>query len=561
MARYQGQVAVFRATVPLGVPVARTVDFPADEPHRRRRAAKKWKELGIVPSEPCTDAEFIRRASLDITGTLPTPTRSRRSSPTPTPTSATSWSTGCWSARVRLLLREQVGRHPPHQARRQPDSTSAATFASTTGSARTSPGTCPTTSSCGDPRGQRDDRDRPAGPWYRRIKATDAFVDDTAQVFLGHAARSAPSATTTRSRSGARTTTTASPPSSAGSAASRRCRRSAPAATTRSSSPPGPARSRIPRRARRWPPRRSTARSSRSRRDDDPRQKLVDWMADPKNPFFAKALVNRYWAHFFGRGIVDPLDDMRVTNPPSNPELLDALADDFVENGYDLKQLVRTICTSRVYGLSSIPNEFNARTSRTSPGTTPSGMSAEVLLDAISQVTGVPTAFAGLPGGDPGDRAAGRERRLVLPGRVRPPPARHGLRVRARRARPAWPEPDAPELRRGAGQARRGRRPGRGAREGPAARRREGRGAVLGRLRPRPVERRDRQRPGPPDRAAPTRSARPTRTSSGPWSTPRSSSSTTEGRIGLARRADDSSGEVRLRTELTSDRCPSSATP
>src|SRR5262249_8400911 len=64
--------------------------------------------------------------------------------------------------------------------------------------------------------------------------------------------------------------------------------------------------------------------------EEDPRQKLVDWMADPQNPFFARAVVNRYWAHFFGRGIVDPLDDMRVTNPPSNPELLDYLAKDLV---------------------------------------------------------------------------------------------------------------------------------------------------------------------------------------------------------------------------------------
>ena len=85
--------------------------------------------------------------------------------------------------------------------------------------------------------------------------------------------------------------------------------------------------------------------------DDDPRQKLVDWMADPKNPFFARAVANRYWAHFFGRGIVDPLDDMRVTNPPSNPELLDALAKDLVDNKYSLKHLVKTICKSRTYQL------------------------------------------------------------------------------------------------------------------------------------------------------------------------------------------------------------------
>src|SRR5437870_13799443 len=89
----------------------------------------------------------------------------------------------------------------------------------------------------------------------------------------------------------------------------------------------------------------------------DPRQKLVDWMADPHNPFFARAVANRYWAHFFGRGIVEPMDDMRLTNPPSNPELIDALAGDFVKSGYDLKHLIRTICNSRVYGLSSIPNE------------------------------------------------------------------------------------------------------------------------------------------------------------------------------------------------------------
>ncbi len=82
-------------------------------------------------------------------------------------------------------------------------------------------------------------------------------------------------------------------------------------------------------------------------------------MVDAKNPFFAQAVANRYWAHFFGRGIVDPLDDMRVTNPPSNPELLDALAKDLVEHKFSLKHLVKTICKSRTYQLSSTPNEFN----------------------------------------------------------------------------------------------------------------------------------------------------------------------------------------------------------
>jgi hypothetical protein len=96
------------------------------------------------------------------------------------------------------------------------------------------------------------------------------------------------------------------------------------------------------------------------------------------------------------------MDDLRQTNPPSNPALLDALADDFVRHGYDLKHLVRTICTSRTYGLSSVPNEYNARDKQSFARHYPKRLSAEVLLDAISAITETPTAFNGLP---PGTRA------------------------------------------------------------------------------------------------------------------------------------------------------------
>jgi hypothetical protein len=131
--------------------------------------------------------------------------------------------------------------------------------------------------------------------------------------------------------------------------------------------------------------------------EDDPRDKLVDWMVDGKNPFFARAVANRYWAHFFGRGIVDPLDDLRVTNPPSNPELLDALARDLVEHKYSLKHLIKTIVKSRTYGLSSVPNEFNKHDKQNYARYYPRRMSAEVLFDAVCQVTDSPAAFAGLP--------------------------------------------------------------------------------------------------------------------------------------------------------------------
>jgi Protein of unknown function (DUF1553)/Protein of unknown function (DUF1549) len=144
--------------------------------------------------------------------------------------------------------------------------------------------------------------------------------------------------------------------------------------------------------------------------EDDPRQKLVDWMANPTNPFFARAVANRYWAHFFGRGIVDPLDDMRVTNPPSNPELLDALAKDLVDHKYSLKELIRTICKSRTYQLSAVPNEFNKQDKQAYARYYPRRMSAEVLYDAVNQVTASPSAFGGLPQ----DRYAPR-RAIMLP--------------------------------------------------------------------------------------------------------------------------------------------------
>jgi hypothetical protein len=130
---------------------------------------------------------------------------------------------------------------------------------------------------------------------------------------------------------------------------------------------------------------------------EDPRHRLVDWMTDAKNPFFARAVANRYWAHFFGKGIVDPVDDMRVTNPPSNPELLDALARELVDHNYSLKHLVKVMCKSRTYQLSAMPNEFNKSDKKAFARYYPRRMSAEVLFDAVSQVTGSPATFQGLP--------------------------------------------------------------------------------------------------------------------------------------------------------------------
>ena len=136
--------------------------------------------------------------------------------------------------------------------------------------------------------------------------------------------------------------------------------------------------------------------------DDDPRLALADWMSNKSNPFFAKALVNRYWKHFFKRGLIEPEDDLRDTNPPTNPELLDALARHFLDSGYDLKSLVRVITQSHTYQLSAMPNQHNGIDRQAYSHFYPKRMTAEVLLDSIDMVTASKTDFADLP---PGTRA------------------------------------------------------------------------------------------------------------------------------------------------------------
>lgn len=136
--------------------------------------------------------------------------------------------------------------------------------------------------------------------------------------------------------------------------------------------------------------------------DEDPRLLLADWMGESSNPFFAKALVNRYWKHFFKRGLVEPEDDIRDTNPATNPELLDALAKHFIESEFDLKAVIRVITQSQTYQLSAMPNEHNAVDRQNFSHFYPKRLQAEVLLDSIDMLTGAKTDFADLP---PGTRA------------------------------------------------------------------------------------------------------------------------------------------------------------
>jgi hypothetical protein len=129
----------------------------------------------------------------------------------------------------------------------------------------------------------------------------------------------------------------------------------------------------------------------------DRRVILSEWIASPENPFFARNLANIVWSHFFGLGIIEPVDDVRVTNPASNPELLNELARRFTAYNYDFKKLVRDVCNSRTYQLSTRPNETNLSDTRNFARSQLRRMRAEVLLDAISQVTNTKNKFQGLP--------------------------------------------------------------------------------------------------------------------------------------------------------------------
>jgi len=134
-------------------------------------------------------------------------------------------------------------------------------------------------------------------------------------------------------------------------------------------------------------------------KNESRRAVLARWLTSPDNPYFARNLANMIWTHFIGRGIIEPVDDVRISNPASNPELLDALAARLVSYKYDFKKLIRDVCASRTYQLSTRANETNAQDERNFSKAGIRRLRAEVLLDCVSQVTDTPNKFPGLPRG------------------------------------------------------------------------------------------------------------------------------------------------------------------
>lgn len=398
MVRYHGQVAVFRASVPLGAPVD---TLPEPRTFVDRLVFERLKALGIPPSPLCDDATFLRRATIDICGRLPTAQEARDflastepdkrdrlvdrlvDSPEYADYFANKWSAVLRNRRVNQAytrgnyafhdwIRRSLYQNKPY------DQFVREILAASGEVGR-----------------------NPPVAWFRAVATPEQQAEDAAQLFLGQRIGCArchhhPFERWSQqdyfglvaffSRVGRKAATGEFNPADEPRIFHNRGRAAAVNPRTRQEVLPaalgGP--------TLEIPPQR------------DPRHALVDWMAQPDNPYFAPALVNRYWKHFFGRGLVDPEDDMRVTNPPSNPELLDALAAHFVASRFDLKDLVRTLCKSAVYQLASVPNEWNAGDSQNYAFFYPKRLPAEVLYDALNQLTGVPTTFNGLP---PGIRA------------------------------------------------------------------------------------------------------------------------------------------------------------
>jgi hypothetical protein len=389
MARYLGQVSVFRATVPMGIPVD---GLPAPRNLVDELVFAKLRALGLPPSAACDDATFVRRTALDLAGRLPTPDETLRFVADADPAKREKWIeallasgehadffAGKWNAVLRnkrqneshargtfafhQWIREQLYHNTPYdQFVRQILAASG------------------------------DVGSNPAVTWYREVRDVHEQVEDAAQLFLGLRIQCARchhhpfekwsqhdyyALAAFFSRVGRKAG------EQPGEERVFHQRGAATATHPKTQQPVAPAGLGGP--------------SLALAPDDDPRQALVDWMAAPDNPHFARALVNRYWKHFFGRGLVDPEDDMRLTNPACNPELLDALARQFVASGYDLRGLVRLICTSQVYQFSSEPNQHNAADKQNFSRYFPKRLPAEVLLDAIDHVTGTKTGFGGMP--------------------------------------------------------------------------------------------------------------------------------------------------------------------
>ncbi len=394
MVRYQGQVAVFTAAIPLGAALGK---MPSPHNFVDQHVFENLRQIGIPPSAVCDDSTFLRRVTLDIVGRLPTEKETQEF-------------LAAEQSNKRDELVQRLLKNPGYadffaskwtpllKNRRDEASDITANFAFHAWMRDSLLANVPydqivreLLAATGTVVGN------PPVAWYKRVKDPKEQLEDIAQLFLGVRMQCAQchhhpfekwsqddyySFAAFFSQIGRKPTGTR------GEDMIFHKRGIATAVNVKSGDVLKPA---------------VLGESvGEIAADEDPRLQLADWMSSESNPFFAKALVNRYWKHFFKRGLIEPEDDIRDTNPPTNPELLAALEQHFVKSGFDLKELVRVITQSKTYQLDSRPNRENLKDRQNYSRFYPRRLQAEVLLDAIDDLTGSPTRFANLP---PGTRA------------------------------------------------------------------------------------------------------------------------------------------------------------
>ncbi len=391
MIRYQDKATVYRASIPLGAPIE---ILPEERNFVDRFIFARWKKVGMPPSEVAGDSTYLRRVTIDIAGRLPTVAEAKAFLDDPAPDKRqrlveqllrseeyAEYFANKWSALLRNKrangaqlrttlafydwIKESLYNNKPY------DRFVREIVAASGGIDQS-----------------------PASAWFKQVNSQQAQMEDTAQLFLGTRLQCAQchhhpfekwSQNDYYQFMAFFSRVSKAPSGRPGEEIVFHRAGLAQVTNKKTNKPVKPAG--------------LGSGEMKIAPVDDPRHHLVDWMREDSSRLFSKTLVNRYWKHFFGRGLVDPEDDFRSTNPATHPGLLDALADHFEKTGYDLKALVRVIASSTTYQLSSVPNSHNAKDKHYFSRFQPKRLTAEVLYDSLNDLILSRSNFGGLPVG------------------------------------------------------------------------------------------------------------------------------------------------------------------